>query len=115
MMSAGFDQVIVGVAFDTVKDALPLAAAKPLSPAKLAPTPVGYVPALMPERLAPARLATPLAFVVALPTELPLRVNATVLPLTPEPPDVSVAERFAVPPYVPLAELTERLAAACAL
>src|SRR5205809_5423114 len=97
-MSAGFDQVIVGVAFDTVKDALPLAAAKPLSPAKLAPTPVGYVPALMPDRLAFETVATPLAFVTALPPLLPLSVKLIVLLLTPLPPDVSVAERFAVPP-----------------
>src|SRR5438093_6747692 len=97
-MSGGFDQVIVGVAVDTVRDALPLAGAKLLSPTKLAATPVGYVPTLIPERLALPKVARPLAFVVALPTELPFSVKVMVLPFTPEVPDVSVADRFTVPP-----------------
>src|SRR5919201_1864443 len=84
--------VQVALAFPTVSDPLPLAAAKPVSPAKLAPTALAYVPALIPERLTLLSVATPLAFVVALPTELPLRVKAMVLPLTPEPAEVRVAE-----------------------
>ena len=82
-----------------------------MSPAKLAPTPVPYVPALIPDRLALASVATPLPLVVALPTELPLRVKLMVLPLTPEAPEVKVADKLTVPPYVPLAELTDRLVA----
>src|SRR5947209_7150941 len=102
-MSAGFDQVMVGVALFTVRVAEPELLLKLASPAKLALTPVAYVPALMLPRLAPVTVATPLAFVVAVPTLVPLRVKAMILPATPEPPEVSVALRFTVPPYVPVA------------
>ena len=49
---------------------------------------------------------------VALPTLLPLSVNATVSPLTPLPPAVSVAESVVVPPKVPVAGATARLVGA---
>src|SRR6186997_463291 len=68
--------------------------------------PVAYEPALIPVRLALASVATPFASVVALPTLAPLRLNATDFPATPLPPEVSVAARPAVAPYVPLAALT---------
>src|SRR5215211_1834695 len=75
----------------------------------------------MPARLTPESEATPDEFVVghagvvAPPqTTLPLSSNVTVLPLTPEPPEVSVAERFAMPPYVPVAaEAVSAVAAFC--
>src|SRR5262249_35355145 len=57
----------------------------------------------MPLRLAFESVATPLALVTAEPTLLPFSVNAIVFPLTGEPLAVSVADRFPVPPYVPLA------------
>jgi hypothetical protein len=63
----------------------------------------------MPARLTPFRVATPVAFVVALPTLFPFSVKSTVAPLTPFPPEVSVAERFVVPPNVPVAGATARL------
>ncbi len=43
-------------------------------------------------------VATPLPLVVPLPTELPLTVKLMLLPLTPEAPEVSVAENVVVPP-----------------
>jgi hypothetical protein len=82
----------------TVRAPVPLLVEKLASPAKLAPTAVAYVPALMLPRLTFVRLATPLAFVVALPTPVPFRLNVTVLPSAPEPPEVSVAERLTVLP-----------------
>src|SRR6266508_3052699 len=60
----------------------------------------------MPFRLTPLSDATPEAFVVADPAEFPLSVKLMLLPLTPEPPDMSVADRLTVPPYVSVAELT---------
>src|SRR2546428_140109 len=74
--------------------------------AKFGPTPVGYVPPLIPLRLAFESVATPEAFVVALPTEFPLSVNAIDFPLTGEPPAVSVADSDTVPPKVPVAFAT---------
>jgi hypothetical protein len=112
-MSAGLFQVIVGVALFTVSDAVPELEPKLASPAKLTATPAGYVPALIPARLALAMLATPEAFVVAFPTEFPLRVKETVFPLTGEPADVNVAERAVVPPYVPVADDTAKDVLAC--
>ena len=44
-----------------------------------------------------------MAFVVAEPTATPFKVNVIVLPLTPFPPDSSVALTTAVVPYVPFA------------
>ncbi len=67
---------------------------------------MAYVPALIPARLTPVREATPDAFVVAVPAFVPLSVNVTVLPLTPEVPAVSVAVTAVVPPYSPAAGLT---------
>ena len=52
----------------------------------------------MPFRLALVRDATPELFVVAVPTVPPFSLNVMLFPLTPFPPDVSVADRFTVPP-----------------
>ncbi len=84
--------------YTTVKDAVPLLAEYELSPAKLAPTPDGYVPGKIPDRLAPVMVATPLLLVIALPTELPFRVKSMVLLPTGDPLEVSVADRLTVPP-----------------
>jgi hypothetical protein len=97
--------IVTGLAV-TVRAAEPLEPLKLLSPAKLALTPVGYEPALIPESDAAGTEATPDAFVVAEPTEFPLRLKDTDLPLTGEPPAVNVAERAAAPPNVPLALAT---------
>jgi hypothetical protein len=72
------------------RGALPLLAATELSPAKLAPTPFAYEPALIPDRATFDKVATPEAFVTAeLPAKaLPFSVNAIVFPLTAAPPDV---------------------------
>jgi len=71
----------------TVNDAVPLLPPNEPSPAKDAPTPVGYVAAPIVPRLALERVATPEEFVgPAVPTEMPLSVKLMVLPLTPEPP-----------------------------
>jgi hypothetical protein len=98
--------VIAWSALFTVSAAVPLLGSSEPSPANEAPTPVGYVPALIPLRLAPLTVATPLAFVLALPAEEPLSVNVTVLPLTGLPLEVSVAESVVVPPNVPVAGAT---------
>jgi hypothetical protein len=98
--------VIVISLGDTVKEAEPLLPEKEPSPANDAPTPVEYVPALIPLRLAPLNVATPEELVVAEPADPPLSVKLIVLPLTPEPPEVSVAESVVVPPYVPDADAT---------
>ncbi len=99
--------VTVTVAGFTVSDAVPLEVAKLASPAKLALTPVGYVPALMPERLALEMVAIPDASVVAEPLGVPFKENETVLPETgPSPVRVSVADNVAVPPKAPLATAT---------
>jgi len=91
--------VTVNGALLTVRLLLPALAAHPVTAAKLAPTPVGYVFAAIVPRLTPDTLATPEPFVVADPAALPLSVNAIVLPETEQPPDdVSVAERETVPP-----------------
>ena len=80
-------------------------AARVLLPAHDAETPVGYVPAAMPLKLALFKVATPLAFVDALPTPVPLSENEMDLPETGVEHDVSVAVREADPPAVPLASL----------
>src|SRR5580765_823526 len=74
------------------------------SPTYSALTPIGYVPAAMPLRLTFDSDATPLPFVVALPAAAPFNVNATVLPESPEPLCVSVAESDVVPLVKPLAD-----------
>src|SRR4029453_2339200 len=101
-MSAGFVQVIVWSAWLTVRVLEPFLSPKLSSPSKLAPTPPGYDPALIPERLALAIVATPLASVIALPTELPLRVKLMLLPATADESEVlvSFAEPFAARPKV---------------
>src|SRR4029077_5433460 len=60
--------VTAASAFPIVSELLPLLAASDARPAKLAPTPEVYVPALIPQRLTPDSVATPLPLVVALPT-----------------------------------------------
>jgi hypothetical protein len=57
----------------------------------------------MPARLALEIVATPPAFVTAVPTELPFNVNAIVFPLTGEPEALKVADTLLEPAYVPLA------------
>ena len=74
-----------------------LLGSKPLSPAKLALTAPAYVPALMPLRLTPVSVATPL-LVVAVPTVLPFSVKLIVFPLSRVVPDFSVAVSVAVLP-----------------
>src|SRR5438445_4512042 len=64
------------------------------------------MPPPIPARLTPSTLATPVALVWPLPAATPLSEKLTVLPLKPTPPDVSVAERSAVPPYTPRAGST---------
>jgi hypothetical protein len=76
-----------------------------------APTPVGNVPALTPERLALAIVATPKALVVADPTATPFIVNAIVFPLTGDPAALSVADTTLVPPYTPLAAAADSVVA----
>src|SRR5690349_23045222 len=58
----------VAVAALTVRLPVPLLAAKPEPPAKLALMLDGYEPALIPERLTPFRVARPLLSVTADPT-----------------------------------------------
>jgi hypothetical protein len=83
------------------------------SPAKLAPTPVAYVPALIPLKEALAIVAAPVASVVAEPAGFPFNVKLIDFPLTGEPPEVvvKVAESMAIPPYIPLAAATDRVVA----
>jgi hypothetical protein len=66
----------------------------------------------MPDKLILFSVAVPLALVVALPTEVPFRVKAIILPLTFDPFEVKAAEMDVLPPYVPVAEfvLSEVLA-----
>ena len=93
----------------TVNAAGPFDESKPASPANEAPTPVGYEPAPMPDRLTFESVATPLEFVCALPALVPFKVNATGSLATGVPLLVSVAERFVVPPNVPPAASTARV------
>jgi len=107
--------VTVKGALPTVRLLLPVLAPQPLTAAKLAPTPVGYVFAAVVPKLTPDKDATPDAFVVADPTELPFSVKAIVLAVTEQPPDeVSVAASETLPPYVPDALATDRLVGAVA-
>ena len=96
-MSAGFAHVIAGVSFETVNRPLPEDAANDESPANETLTPVGYDPALMPANEALLIVATPLAFVTAVPTEFPFNEKDRVFPLTPVELEVSVADTDAVP------------------
>src|SRR3954471_19952035 len=91
----------------TVKLALPDEAANALVPAKLAPTPVGYVPAAIVPRFAVVE-ATPELLVVAEPAAVPLSVKLTDTPTTGLPPLVRVPESAAVPPKLPEAGDTTR-------
>jgi len=95
----------------TVSVFVPLLAVKLESPAKLALTPVGNVVAFIfvgLVRLALLSVAVPVGSVVPVPTVPPFNLNVMVFPLTPAPPAVRVADRFAVPPYVPVAAAGER-------
>ena len=67
----------------------------------------------MPLRLTLLSVATPEAFVEAAPSEMPLSVKVTLLPLTAVLAEVSVAERFQTNPlYVPDAASTESVVGA---
>jgi hypothetical protein len=90
--------VIAWSAWFTVSELEPELGSKELSPGNEADTPVGYVPALIPARLALASVATPLPFVIALPTLEPFSEKFTVSLGTGLPPEVSVAESDVVPP-----------------
>jgi hypothetical protein len=92
--------VVAVAALATVRLAEPPLDAKLESPAKLAATALGYVPALMPDKLILLRVATPLPSVVALPALLPFNVKLIILPLMVELSEVllSVAESVVVPP-----------------
>src|SRR5205085_9673624 len=105
-------KVMVWLAMLMVKALEPLLGAKLTSPAKLAATPVGYEPALIPAKLAADNVAMPEGLVVALPTPVPFRVKLIDLPLTPELLDESVAGRFVVPPKVPVPATTLSVVAA---
>jgi len=83
-----------GVAAFTVKLPVPVLPADVESPAKLAPSPVAYVPALIPVRLA-VTVASPDALVVAEPAAEPFNVKLIVLPATA---GLNVADKFALPP-----------------
>ena len=95
----------------TVSEFEPLLGSKLPSPGNEAPTPVGYEPALIPARLTFESVATPLAFVIALPTLVPLSVKLTVSLGTPTADEVSVALSVVVPPKVPVAGAAARLVA----
>ena len=66
---------------------------------------------MIPARLTPESVATPLPFVIAPPTLEPLSVKLTVSPDTPTADEVSVALSVVVPPKVPVAAATARLVA----
>src|SRR5207249_4556360 len=87
----------LGIALFTVNELLPLLAMKFESPAKLALRPLAYVFALMPDRLTLFSVATPLPFVAALPTFVPLSMKPILLFATPDPFEVKVAARLTMP------------------
>jgi hypothetical protein len=66
-------------------------------------------------RLTFERVAIPLPFVVALPTDDPFSVKLIDLLPTPDAPAVSVAVRFTVPPNVPVAVSTAKVVACAAV
>ena len=103
--------VIAWLALLTVSELEPLLGSYELSPANEAATAPGYVPALMPARLTGEKVATPLAFVVALPALEPFNVKLTVSLGTARPPAVSVAETAVDPPNVPVDGATARFVA----
>ena len=109
--------LIVGVAWETVREADPELPPYEAFPAKLAVTQPVQVPVLMPAMLILFRVAWPFALVLADPTGVPFRLNATVCPLIAVPPEVavSVAERVVVPPYVPDAGATISVVGAAGL
>jgi hypothetical protein len=106
--------VHAGSTVSVFEPALPL---KLVSPANVAAMPPGYVPGATPERLTPLRVATPDAFVVALPTLVPLSLKLIVFPLTAVLSDVlfSVADRVTVAPVVPVAGAAVRVVAGSVL
>src|SRR5712664_397285 len=100
-MPAGLFQVMTGVALLIVRVFVLELPLKPPPEVKLAPTPFGYVPALIPVRLTFESVATPLALVVdVLPAKpAPFKVKLMSLPLSGDPPCcVKVAESVVVPP-----------------
>jgi hypothetical protein len=107
--------VMVWLAFAIDRLLVPLLVASLASPAKLALTPAGYVPAVIADKLTLESVAIPDASVGAVPTAFPLRLKPMDLPLTPVPPEVNVADSVVVPPYVPDAVATARDVVAPAL
>src|SRR5690242_8992424 len=103
--------LMVGVACATISEFDPELPPYEAFAAKLAVTQLAQVPALIPAMLTLFRVAWPLAFVLPDPTGLPFRLNVTVCLPSAVPPEVavSVAERVAVPPYVPDAGATVRV------
>ena len=83
---------------ETVSELVPVLVTVVESPAKLALTPVGYVPGAIVPRLAFESVATPEPSVVPLPTGEPLREKSMLLPLTPPATPVKVADKLTVPP-----------------
>jgi len=104
----------IAFALLTVRLSVSVLPRQTLSAVKLAPTPVAYVPALIPPTLTFNNVATPELFVEALPADAPLIVKLMVFPLIPAL-HASVAVRFTVPPKVPVAALATRLDATWAL
>ena len=95
----------------TVSEFEPLLGSNEPSPANEAPTPVGYEPALIPARLTPLSVATPLPFVLALPTLRAVERERDRLAAHAAAAEVSVAESVVVPPNVPVAGAAARLVA----
>jgi hypothetical protein len=106
VMFAGVGQMTTAMAFAIVSVALPDDGACVASPAYVACTPVGYVPAPIPARLTPVIVATPDAFVVAVPAGEPFNENDTCCPASGVPALISVAANVVVPPNEPLAFCT---------
>ena len=77
------------------------------SPAKVAATAPGYVPASMPASVTLPRKAKPLASVVAVPAGSPFNAKLTVRPNTGTPVEVNVATSVVVPPNTPVAGKTK--------
>jgi hypothetical protein len=95
-----------GVRLSTTRSAAALLGRYDPSPAKLAATAPGYVPALMPASVTLPRNANPLGSVVAVPTGCPFNAKLTVRPASGAPADVNDAMSVVVPPKVPVAGKT---------
>src|SRR5207247_3042565 len=94
----GVGHVTMGVSLATMRSALALLGAYKSSPANVALTALAYVPGLIPIKLTPATLATPIWSVVAVPAREPLSVKLTSRPATGEEAEVNVADKLVAPP-----------------